>query len=77
LRPLETQKEHDMADFKPGDLVHLKSGGPIMTVNGLEPATQELVCLWFSGDDLERGVFSQAAVAEVEEDEDEDEEETE
>jgi uncharacterized protein YodC (DUF2158 family) len=63
-----------MSDFKPGDLVHLKSGGPVMTVNGLEGGVE---CLWFSGDDLERGVFSQAALAEVEEDEEEDEDEEE
>jgi uncharacterized protein YodC (DUF2158 family) len=67
-----------MPDFKPGDLVHLKSGGPLMTVNGIEGETiQEIECLWFSGDDLQRGVFSQAALTEIEEEEDEEDEDDE
>jgi uncharacterized protein YodC (DUF2158 family) len=38
-------------DFKPGDLVQLRSGGPRMTVQSIDkdPKTQEdvVICTWF------------------------------
>ena len=40
-----------MADFKVGDTVMLKSGGPVMTVFKVPDATRELSdygCTWFS-----------------------------
>jgi len=41
----------DMAEFKPGDLVQLRSGGPIMTVEqvGKTAMLQEdaVWCVWF------------------------------
>ena len=47
--------------FKPGDLVVLKSGGPVMTVKEESEfmAGDILVtCQWFSGKKLEGGQFS-------------------
>ena len=42
-----------MADqFKVGDIVQLKSGGPRMTVESVE-ATNSLFCVWF--DETEQG----------------------
>ena len=35
-----------MASFEPGDIVQIKSGGPIMTVVSAKGA--EVLCLWFS-----------------------------
>ena len=35
-----------MASFEPGDIVQIKSGGPIMTVVSAKGA--EVQCLWFS-----------------------------
>jgi uncharacterized protein YodC (DUF2158 family) len=37
-----------MADFKQGDVVRLKSGGPAMTVENIEG--NETVCAWFGAD---------------------------
>jgi uncharacterized protein YodC (DUF2158 family) len=36
-------------DFKPGDLVRLKSGGPLMTVESVIETSdpRRLVCIWF------------------------------
>ena len=38
-----------MANFKEGDTVQLKSGGPIMTIGRLENNGQDAVCGWFEG----------------------------
>ena len=41
--------------YKTGDLVKLRSGGPVMTVQSLN---SDLVrCLWFAGKKLEEGYF--------------------
>jgi uncharacterized protein YodC (DUF2158 family) len=43
-----------MANFKPGDLVVLKSGGPVMTVEDVDKfATNDITCVWFAGAKLE------------------------
>jgi uncharacterized protein YodC (DUF2158 family) len=45
-----------MAEFKAGMTVHLKSGGPVMTVRG--PAGMEVSCEWFDGtNQLQAGQF--------------------
>jgi len=48
--------------FKPGDVVQLKSGGPILTVNNVEPTKDpnnpNVFCGWFAGKKLERGTFA-------------------
>ncbi|TPE60543.1 DUF2158 domain-containing protein [Sandaracinobacter neustonicus] len=50
-----------MTDFKPGDTVQLKSGGPIMTIDqiGTRSGRPESAawCQWFEKTKLETGVF--------------------
>jgi uncharacterized protein YodC (DUF2158 family) len=36
-----------MAEFKTGDLVQLKSGGPAMTVRSSDKSKDEYACDWF------------------------------
>lgn len=40
--------------FAVGDLVKLKSGGPLMTV---EEGGESIGCTWFEGDKLQKGSF--------------------
>lgn len=43
-------------DIKPGDVVQLKSGGPLMTV--VEISNGEAFCIWFSSaEELQRERF--------------------
>lgn len=38
-----------MSNFKPGDKVTLKSGGPSMTVNNISGVNNDIVnCMWFT-----------------------------
>lgn len=49
---------NDTAKFETGDLVKLKSGGPIMTVQSQASTSgTTFYCQWFAGKKLERGVF--------------------
>lgn len=51
-------------DFKLGDIVQLKSGGPKMTV-GEKPLgmhAQGVYCQWFSGKNLSSGFFAPATL---------------
>jgi uncharacterized protein YodC (DUF2158 family) len=41
-----------------GDLVKLKSGGPIMTVSAYEASGGSYLCQWFDDDELNDGFFS-------------------
>ncbi|MHA6913766.1 YodC family protein [Ralstonia pseudosolanacearum] len=44
--------------FKVGDIVQLKSGGPVMTVRSTPAASQPgYWCQWFAGKKLEIGNF--------------------
>jgi uncharacterized protein YodC (DUF2158 family) len=43
--------------FKIGDLVHLKSGGPKMTVKSIDPENDEVYCQWFVGNNLHQKHF--------------------
>jgi uncharacterized protein YodC (DUF2158 family) len=45
-------------EFKPGDIVRLKSGGPDMTVSSIDPHKKYLHCEWFAGKKREFGQFS-------------------
>ncbi|HFQ4989878.1 TPA: YodC family protein [Vibrio vulnificus] len=48
--------------FNIGDIVVLKSGGPVMTVTGRDFA-DELICTWFdSKQELKSGTFPEASV---------------
>lgn len=57
-------------NFKVGDIVRLKSGGPSMTVKGYRMSLinkeEEMICQWFSGDKLQTGVFNPDSVEEEE-----------
>jgi len=46
-----------MVNFKVGDLVQVKSGGPKMTVNDADDSDQ-IQCQWFSGTKLHSGYFN-------------------
>jgi uncharacterized protein YodC (DUF2158 family) len=45
--------------FKPGDVVRLNSGGPIMTVQELR-APEDVICVWFDKTKQCHGVFNAA-----------------
>ena len=57
-----------MAAFKSGDLVVLKSGGPIMTVDTVntdifdDDKLTGVLCVWFVGQKLERVRFDHRAI---------------
>jgi uncharacterized protein YodC (DUF2158 family) len=44
--------------FKTGDVVQLKSGGPKMTVGGYNNLGH-VVCKWFAGTESKHGMFAQ------------------
>lgn len=49
--------------IKPGDLVKLKSGGPVMTVAFIKPgSTGVFNCLWFLDSALQQGTFSNVSL---------------
>lgn len=52
-------------DIQPGDLVHLKSGGPTMTVESVsnEHNITLIDCVWFEGKKPYRQRFSPPALA--------------
>jgi uncharacterized protein YodC (DUF2158 family) len=58
-----------MTVLKSGDLVVLKSGGPVMTVDTVNTDIFDdnkitgILCAWFVGDKLERARFDYAALA--------------
>jgi uncharacterized protein YodC (DUF2158 family) len=57
-----------MTIFKPGNLVVLKSGGPVMTVDAVntdifdDNKVTGIVCVWFLGEKLQRVRFAQDAI---------------
>lgn len=57
-----------MTAFKPGDLVVLKSGGPVMTVDTVntdifdDDKITGILCAWFVGNKLERARFDRDAI---------------
>jgi uncharacterized protein YodC (DUF2158 family) len=58
-----------MANFKPGDVVMLKSGGPYMTVSFVVQGSNhgELLCHWFDGPVLYNSTFLPNTLKAVEE----------
>jgi uncharacterized protein YodC (DUF2158 family) len=57
-----------MLAFKSGDLVVLKSGGPVMTIDTVNTSIFDddeitgVLCVWFIGDKLERVRFDHKAI---------------
>lgn len=53
-------------EFKPGDIVRLKSGGPRMTVESVSTSqptgTRVAQCLWFEGDTRHQNEFALQAL---------------
>ena len=49
-----------MANLKVGDVVQLKSGGPLMTVRAIEE--NSVFCVWFDGKDTKSGRFPGATL---------------
>lgn len=50
--------------FQPGDTVQLKSGGPVMTVESIEPdGVEDVLCLWFDGMQKKQDRFASASLA--------------
>ncbi len=45
-----------MDNFKTGDTVQLKSGGPVMTVTG-KTGGGKLTCAWFENSESKRDIF--------------------
>ena len=50
--------------FKPGDVVQLKSGGPLMTVRGVSDS--ECLCEWFSDSTPKKGSYLHAQLKDPE-----------
>jgi len=40
-----------MEEFNSGDVVKLKSGGPLMTVMEIDKKKQKVLCCWFNKDE--------------------------
>ncbi|WP_144938391.1 DUF2158 domain-containing protein [Pseudomonas alabamensis] len=63
-----------MSDFKKGDLVMLRSGGPKMTVADIDDFSEKepvgpkdgVKCQWFEGNEVYERVFDSAVLKEYE-----------
>jgi uncharacterized protein YodC (DUF2158 family) len=55
-------KAKSNSQFKTGDIVQLKSGGPKMTVSEVSELTGDVHCQWFAGSKLSRGRFEPNAI---------------
>ena len=51
-----------MADFKVGDVVQLKSGGPKMTVASTKSNAAGILCTWFDESDVKSSRFPKEAL---------------
>ena len=49
--------------FKAGDVVRLKSGGPLMTVEAASASPGAWICVWFDGQKQTRSSFAAATLA--------------
>lgn len=56
------ETELNEQDLKPGDLVQLKSGGPVMTYEGEGAMLGSALCVWFAGRVMQRERFDYAAL---------------
>lgn len=48
--------------FKAGDVVRLKSNGPLMTIDRMSSSGESCCCIWFSGHILYNGTFFNTAL---------------
>jgi uncharacterized protein YodC (DUF2158 family) len=48
--------------FKLGDTVRLRSGGPVMTINEKAQGGAGPVCVWFADDDVKHHAFKPEAL---------------
>ncbi|MFB9107751.1 YodC family protein [Flavobacterium gyeonganense] len=51
-----------MVEFKPGDTVRLKSGGPLMTIDYIEPENGLIACEWFDKKALKSSHFKATSI---------------
>jgi uncharacterized protein YodC (DUF2158 family) len=51
------EEKTNIVDFNIGDLVHLKSGGPNMTVKSVDSDNDKVLCQWFIGNSLHQKHF--------------------
>jgi uncharacterized protein YodC (DUF2158 family) len=56
-----------MNTLKVGDVVHLKSGGPQMTVCSIDFDKKDFKCCWFNGNKVEKSNFPLDTVVETKE----------
>lgn len=55
-----------MTEFKPGDVVMMKMGGPHMTVEAVEGERKLVRCIWFDREQrLQRDAFDDFALTHV------------
>lgn len=55
-----------MAKFSAGDVVQLKSGGPSMTIDSHDDATDEYVCSWFDKSERMQARFQEPVLKLIE-----------
>ncbi len=49
-----------MEEFKVGDVVRLKSGGPLMTIESIKD--EDLNCIWFVNNEVRSNYFSKLII---------------
>jgi uncharacterized protein YodC (DUF2158 family) len=54
--------------FKPGDLVRLRSGGPVMTLQQVSYDGESVYCQWFVNGKLHTGQFPPSSLKRASED---------
>ncbi len=61
---LTFSKEHQMSEIRVGSIVHLRSGGSLMTVEKISVLAggESIHCVWWSGNDAVRGGFTRESL---------------
>lgn len=55
----------EQTELQPGDLVKLKSGGPLMTYEGASHMMGDAICVWFEGEKRSRTGFSHSSLEKI------------